>query len=91
MNKKRLKELLKLKTDLEKIRDDFQGLQDEEQEAFDNLPESFQMGEQGIELEENVEFLAEVNENIDQALMSLENFDFELIKSKGNRSTAHHD
>ncbi len=79
MNKQRLKDLLKIKTELEKLHDEIDGLAMEEQEAFDNLPDSLQ---DSSDMEENVESLDEAVQNLDDAIGSLDGFDFDSIKTK---------
>jgi hypothetical protein len=82
MNKQRLRELFKIKTDLERLLGELESLSEEEQDAFDNLPESLQNADRGSEMEQNIEYLNEAAETLGQAIDSIENFDFDSLKSK---------
>ncbi len=82
MNKQRLKELYKIKTELERLQGELESLSEEEQDAFDNLPESIQNADRGSEMEQNIEYINEAAETLGQAIDSIENFDYDSLKSK---------
>ena len=82
MNKQRLKELYKIKTELERLQGELESLSEEEQDAFDNLPESIQNADRGSEMEQNIEYINEAAETLGQAIDSIEYFDYDSLKSK---------
>lgn len=82
MNKQRLKELYKIKTELERLLGELESLSEEEQDAFDNLPESLQNADRGTEMEQNIEYINEAAETLGQAIDSIEYFDYDSLKSK---------
>jgi len=73
MNKDRRERLTKLVLQkLEDARGDLQAILEEEQDAYDNLPESFQNGEKGIVMQEGIDDMATVIDEIDGAVISVE-------------------
>lgn len=78
MNNQRRKEVKKLSKrvdDLlslaEILRDDIESVKMDEDEAYDNLPESFKYGDQGEEMEQNVEHLDDAFSSLDDVCYSL--------------------
>lgn len=53
----------------EKAKDIIDDIRDEEQDAYDNLPESFQFGDRGRQMEENIM-------NMDSAMDEIDDLDF---------------
>ena len=55
MNNERRKEIEKAIKYIEEAQEIISSMMDEEQEAYDNLPESFQYGDRGEQLQENID------------------------------------
>lgn len=72
MNKQRRKQLDRSFVLINETLDIIQGITDEEQEAYDNLPESFQSGERGEKMAENIESLEEAAGYLDDAKSVME-------------------
>lgn len=59
----------KAKALAEKAKDIIDDMRDEEQDSYDNLPESFQFGDRGRQMEENIM-------NMDSAMDEIDELDF---------------
>ena len=73
MNNIRRKEINKVKEKLENLLADLDGLKSEEEEAYDNMPESLQESDRGGEMLENIEYLDEAYNAVDEAIETLGN------------------
>lgn len=71
MNKKRRKEIEKLKGSLSEVKNKLHNLLDEEQEAFDNMPESIQESERGELMQETIEYMEAALCSLEEAEESL--------------------
>ena len=68
MNNIRRKEIRKVKETLENLLNDIEMLKLEEEEAYDNMPESLQESDRGGEMLENIEYLDEAYNAVDEAI-----------------------
>lgn len=73
MNNIRRKEIRKVKETLENLLNDIDMLKLEEEEAYDNMPESLQESDRGGEMLENIEYLDEAYNAVDEAIETLGN------------------
>lgn len=77
MNKIRRKKLAKIKEKITDLKYELEEIKEEEQDCFDNLPYSLQASSKGEEMDENIYYLDNTMEILENALDELDNIDTE--------------
>lgn len=72
MNKQRRKMLAEAVDKLNEAMSIVEDARNDEQDAFDNMPESLQYSERGEQMEENISYLEDATDQIDNAISTLQ-------------------